>query len=678
MTGMLPASTVPDVSANNESTEGSLSQTTTSPTSSDGTPPPPSYASHIFHDIQTSAPVRFIESLMDSELLGDNEMEQIEHFKYKQDLERKLTVTSVIGLGFSVMGVPFGLSSTLWISLMDGANVTVLYGWIVVCLMSLFVVLSLSEIISKYPTAGGVYHFSALLSNERYSLISSWITGWLLLIGNWTYAISIMFSGSQFILSIFGLKDFVYKEDKFLVLGVFFIILAFVGFINFKFSKHLEKINKACILWTIYTVLAIDILLIFYAKRTHSIKQILTTFDNSRSGWPDPLAFIVGLQSSSFTLTGYGMLFSITDEVKNPERNMPKGVISAILMASLTGIIFIIPILTILPELELLLDGDTNIMPIEIIFKLSTESYIISFLMACLMIGTVIFQSIGSLTTASRSTFALARDGGLPMAHLWTEVNSVEEYIIPRNALFLSMIVCAVLSLLSLISKSAFNAFMGAAVVSLAVANGIPIFLLMLNKRQKIKGAAFRLRIFGWLVNGISVFWIILSVFILCVPPVIKNLTWRKMNYASVVLVLFLGFATLGYVTWGSKTFTGPEIENDYFELNNLEANGRKNLDNFIVGDEDEEGEDENDDAIIHDDVSKEFENDFTPPAPVHRKKKYHLLEGNSNSAGRVSNNLPKTVTTYDSNEDSNDVSTESENEVLFKAENGSHEQIGK
>lgn len=189
-------------------------------------------------------------------------------------------------------------------------------------------------------------------------------------------------------------------------------------------------------MWTIYTVLAIDILLIFYAKRTNSIKQILTTFDNSRSGWPDPLAFIVGLQSSSFTLTGYGMLFSITDEVKNPERNMPKGVISAILMACLTGVIFIIPILTILPELELLLDGDTNIMPIEIIFKLSTESYIISFLMACLMIGTIVFQSIGSLTTASRSTFALARDGGLPMAHLWTEVNSVEEYTIPRNALF--------------------------------------------------------------------------------------------------------------------------------------------------------------------------------------------------------------------------------------------------
>lgn len=79
-----------------------------------------------------------------------------------------------------------------------------------------------------------------------------------------------------------------------------------------------------CIVWTIYTVLAIDFLLIFFAKRTNSIKEILTNFDNSRSGWPDPLAFIIGLQSSSFTLTGYGMLFSITDEVRKPEK-CPQG-----------------------------------------------------------------------------------------------------------------------------------------------------------------------------------------------------------------------------------------------------------------------------------------------------------------------------------------------------------------
>lgn len=535
--------------------------------------------------IRDSAPATYLNHILhDTE---DDEIEHVEHFKYKQDLDRKLTVLSIIGLGFTLMGVPFGLLTTLWISLVDGGNVTMLYGWLIVGFFSICVVLSLCEIIAKYPTAGGVYHFSAILSNEKYSMVSSWFTGWFLLMGNWIYAVSIMFSGSQFILSIFGLKDVYYKEDMLFVLGVYFILLTFVGFINFKFSRYLEKINKVCIYWSIGSVIVIGILLIIFAKRTNLIGHIFTDFDNSRSGWPDPLAFMVGLQSSSFTLTGYGMLFSMTDEVKNPERNMPKGALSAVLMTVFQGLFFILPILVILPELSILLDENPEIMPIDIVFKTATQSYIVSFLLVLLLIGTVIFSAIGALTTASRSTYVFARDGGLPFKEIWTAVDSVEESVLPKNALFLSMGVCGAVSLLALISESAFNAFMGASVISLALANGIPIFSLMLNKRRKIKGSAFRLRHFGWIINGISVFWVFISFFVLCLPPVIKDLTWRSMNYAVAVFLFFALVAAVGYKTWGANVFTGPPIDTDYLELHNLEASTR--VDNaFVIEEEDE------------------------------------------------------------------------------------------
>lgn len=544
-----------------------------------------SYVASGINRIRDSAPATYLNHILhDNE---DDEIEHVEHFKYKQDLDRKLTVLSIIGLGFTLMGVPFGLLTTLWISLVDGGNVTMLYGWLIVGFFSICVVLSLCEIIAKYPTAGGVYHFSAILSNEKYSMVSSWFTGWFLLMGNWIYAVSIMFSGSQFILSIFGLKDVYYKEDMLFVLGVYFILLTFVGFINFKFSRYLEKINRVCIFWSIGSVVVIGILLIIFAKRTNLIGHIFTDFDNSRSGWPDPLAFMVGLQSSSFTLTGYGMLFSMTDEVKNPERNMPKGAISAVLMTVFQGLFFILPILVILPELSILLDENPEIMPIDIVFKTATQSYIVSFLLVLLLIGTVIFSAIGALTTASRSTYVFARDGGLPFKEIWTEVDSVEESVLPKNALFLSMGVCGAVSLLALISESAFNAFMGASVISLALANGIPIFSLMLNKRRKIKGSAFRLRHFGWIINGISVFWVFVSFFVLCLPPVIKDLTWRSMNYAVAVFLFFVLVAAVGYKTWGANVFTGPPIDTDYLELHNLEASTR--VDNaFVIEEEDE------------------------------------------------------------------------------------------
>lgn len=522
-------------------------------------------------------------------LEDDDAEERVEHFRYQQDLERKLTVTLVIGLGFTVMGVPFGISLTLGILLICGGNVTLLYGWAVVSFFSTMVVLSLSEIILKYPSAGGVYHMSAILLSDRHSRASLWFTGWLLLIGNWTYAVLIMFAGSQFILSVLGMHNFDLAGNVFLTLLVYFIILALSGFIIYKFSRHLERINKACIYWTIYTVLAIDFMLMFYLRSHNSPKEILTAFDNSRSGWPDAMAFIVGLQAGSFTMSGYGMIFSLSDEVKNPEKNMPKGAVSAILMATVVGFIFIIPILTVLPSMDQLLDKNPNIMPIDLVFHIATESYIILTLLAILLVGTVIFQLIGALTTASRTVYALARDGALPYKEKFVTVDSVEEYKMPKNALFLLMVVTAIVLLLSLVLTLAFSAFLGALVMSLALANGIPIFISMLHGRKKVKGLGFRLRYFGWIVNFLAVLWVFALVGILCLPVVIRGLNAVNMNWASLVVAAFVAVALVGWLAYGKKGFVGPELDTDYIneleqyeladELNSVEVDLASNFD---------------------------------------------------------------------------------------------------
>ena len=501
------------------------------------------------------------------------EEERVEHFRYKQDLERRFTVTLVVALGFLLMGVPFGLLLTLWIALVDGGNATMLYGWVVVALMLICVVVLLSEIALRYPTLGGVYHFSALLSSARYLLVSSWFTGWFLLVGSWTYCVSIMFSGLQFMLLVVGIRDAYYKEDIWYVLAVYFVLLAGCGLVNFKCQRHLETINRMCIVWLVVAVAAIDVLLLVFSPHTNPIGHILTSFDNLRLGWPDAVAFVVGWQSALFTLTGYGMLFLVTDEVKRPERNMPKGATLLVCILALFGLVFILPLLTILPTLLVLLDDTPEIMPISLVFKTLTQLYVVLFLLVVLLVGTVVFQLIGLMMTALRTTYAFARDGGLPGRRWWTEIDAVDHARVPKNALFLVMGVCAVLLLLALVSTLAFNAFMGALVVSLLLANGMPILCLLLNRRQKIKGAHFRLRWgLGCIINAVSLAWVVLLSMILCLPPVVKNLTPSSMNYASAVFTGFAGLATLGYIWWGVSSFEGPQIDSDYFELNRAEA----------------------------------------------------------------------------------------------------------
>lgn len=80
------------------------------------------------------------------------------------------------------------------------------------------------------------------------------------------------------------------------------------------------------------------------------------------------------------------------------------------------------------------------------------------------VLGIWVFAAIGSLTAASRCTWAFSRDGGIPASGWWKKVD--QRFGIPVNSLILSTIVCALLGLIYLGSSAAFNAFTGGEFVS--------------------------------------------------------------------------------------------------------------------------------------------------------------------------------------------------------------------
>lgn len=240
---------------------------------------------HINHQFHISENIKNLGHQIAQEIYYDDDnAEEVRHFHYKQELHHKFTVSSIIGLGFSLMNVPFGVASTLSIGLVCGSNVTILWGWVIFGLFSIMISLSLSEIVSKYPTSGGVYHFSSILASEKYSLITSWFDGWYLIIGNLLMFVSYSFGGAQFILSMFGLLQSSYKKDSLFIMLVFVGIVVISAIVNLKFQHYIDKINEFCIYWTFYTVLFADILILLFSSEFHNFKYIFTHFDASRSG----------------------------------------------------------------------------------------------------------------------------------------------------------------------------------------------------------------------------------------------------------------------------------------------------------------------------------------------------------------------------------------------------------
>lgn len=271
-------------------------------------------------------------------------------------------------------------------------------------------------------------------------------------------------------------------------------------------------------------------------------------------GW----AFFVGLLQAAYTLTGYGMVAAMCEEVQNPQREVPKAILLSVVAAGVTGVCYLVPILFVLPPVQRLLD-DPSGQPIGLIFTTVTGSPSGGFGLLFLILGILLFAGTGALTAASRCTYAFARDGAIPGFRLWRKVNP--QLDVPVNAILLSALVDCLLGLIYFGSSAAFNSFTGVATICLSTSYGLPILISMLRGRRAVRHSTFSLgQRFGYVVNLVTVCWIVLAVVLFCMPVSIP-VDPSSMNYASAVFAGFALISVVWYFAYARKHFTGPPVE---------------------------------------------------------------------------------------------------------------------
>lgn len=98
---------------------------------------------------------------------------------YTQDMNRNFSVWSVLGVGFSLTNSWFGISAAMITGINSGGPLLIIYGIILIALISTCVGVSLSELASAMPNAGGQYFWANELAPKKFTRIASYLTGWL-------------------------------------------------------------------------------------------------------------------------------------------------------------------------------------------------------------------------------------------------------------------------------------------------------------------------------------------------------------------------------------------------------------------------------------------------------------------------------------------------------------------
>ena len=92
---------------------------------------------------------------------------------------RKWSGFSNFAISFSIISILAGCFTTFGQAWNNGGPVAISWGWPLISIFILIIGFCMSELVSAYPTAGGIYWWAAKMGKP----VHGWFTGWLNLIG---------------------------------------------------------------------------------------------------------------------------------------------------------------------------------------------------------------------------------------------------------------------------------------------------------------------------------------------------------------------------------------------------------------------------------------------------------------------------------------------------------------
>ncbi|EWY80866.1 hypothetical protein FOYG_16783 [Fusarium oxysporum NRRL 32931] len=481
----------------------------------------------------------------------------LETMGYKPELIRNRSTFQVAFMSFVLASIPYGLATSLTYPLSGGGPVNVIWGWILVSLIVFCVAASLGEITSVYPTAGGVYYQAFMLSPARWRRIASWICGWLYIVGNISITLSVNFATALFIVGCVNVFEKspgigVLSGQPYQVFLIFLALTLLSNAISALGNKWLPWLDMAAVFWTFAGVVAIVVCALAIAKNgRHDAKWVFGHFE-ANSGWPDGWSFCVGLLHAAYATSSTGMIISMCEEVQNPQVQVPKAMVATIFINTLAGLLFLIPLMFVLPNIQELISSSQ---PVPQILKSAIGSSGGTFGLLVPLIVLGVICGVGCTTATSRCTWAFARDGAIPGAKWWSKIN--HKLDIPLNAMMLSMVIEILLGLIYFGSSAAFNAFSGVGVICLTASYGTPIAISLTTGRKQVKTGNFYLGTFGYAAKIIATVWSVLALPLFCMPSTIP-VTAKTVNYAPVVFVFACLVSGIWYWAWGYKNYAGP------------------------------------------------------------------------------------------------------------------------
>jgi basic amino acid/polyamine antiporter, APA family len=259
--------------------------------------------------------------------------------------------------------------------------------------------LSQSELASAMPTSGGSYVYI----ERTYGPLLGTIAG----LGLWaSFLLKAAFALIG--LSAYLLVLSIYFEFDFNLKLVSLAILALILLINIMGVKKIKTIQAPIVGLAVFLLLALSIRG-FFMPSLDLAGPLKTAFSTDPFTVAETAAFVF------VAYAGVTKVAAIAEEVKNPGKNLPNGIIISLVTATIlyAGVTYML--MATLEGEWWIVDGKTIENPIHVFAETLAGSFI-GLIAAVLAIFTMASMALAGVLGASRYVFAMARDNLLPQA----------------------------------------------------------------------------------------------------------------------------------------------------------------------------------------------------------------------------------------------------------------------
>ncbi|KAI5919577.1 amino acid/polyamine transporter I [Camillea tinctor] len=477
---------------------------------------------------------------------------------HKQELKRNFSMLSMLGLAFAILNTWTALAASISLALPSGGPSAVIWGLIVAGLCNLCLAASLAEFLSAYPTAGGQYHWAAIIAWKGWSRSLSYMTGWINVSGWVALTATGGLLGSTFIINIISLLHPDYEEKPWhqFLIYIAFTIIALV--INAFLTRLLPLFTKAAFFWSVAGFVIISITVLACSSPNYQSGEFVYGKFINEVGWPDGMSWLLGLLQGAFSLTGFDAVAHMIEEIPQPQLQGPRIMLYCILIGMFSGFVFLSCLLFCVNNIEDVIESAAG--PLLQIFMDSTKSPAGSVCLLMFPLVCMLFTATTLMTTSSRMSYAFARDRGLPFSHILARVHPSLD--VPLNALLWTAAWVVVFGCIFLGSDSTFNAITSASVVALGVTYAIPPAINCLRGRKMLPETRdFKLPgPIGWFMNLVGIAWTILTTVLFVFPPELP-VTSENMNYCVVAFGVILLISGVTWIFDGRKNYKGPCVD---------------------------------------------------------------------------------------------------------------------